>query len=86
MKGMTQRQFVETVLRRDGQASAHELTYRYGITRSAAIVHTLRRAGWGITTTTDEAGHQATYHLDHVPTGTEPPQAVQTALWGEDSV
>lgn len=80
---MTQRQIVETMLRSQGQASAHDLTYRYGITRSAAIIHTLRREGWGITTTTDD-GHQAVYHLDHVPAHLAPPAAVQTALWGED--
>ncbi len=82
---MTQRQIVETMLRANGQASAHDLTYRHGITRSAAIIHTLRREGWGITTTTEE-GHQAVYHLDHTPTHSEPAAVVQTALWGDDSV
>lgn len=83
--GMTQRQVVETMLRQQGQASAHELTYRYGITRSAAVIHTLRMEGWGIDTTTDD-GHQAVYHLRHTPPDTEPAAVVQAVLWENDLV
>jgi hypothetical protein len=79
---MTQRQIVEAMLRQYGQASAHDLTYRHGITRSASIIHRLRRAGWDITTTV-EADNQAVYHLVHTPQDTPPAAAVQTALWDE---
>jgi len=59
----TQAAFVRRVLVTDGRVSAHDMTYTHGITRTAAIIHTLRH-GEGLDIDTDgKKGHQATYHL-----------------------
>lgn len=66
--GETQRAFVERVLRTEGRISAHEamfgLTDEGGrarsITRLAAIIETLRKAGWEIETRAAH-GQQAVY-------------------------
>jgi len=68
----TQRAFVERTLLRDGRISAHEAMFDLcdesgrgrSVTRLAAIVDTLRKAGWEIETTAP-TGEQATYTLRH---------------------
>lgn len=49
---MSQMTTVLRLLREAGPAGveAHDLVYNHGITRSAAIVHTLRKMGYGIET------------------------------------
>lgn len=60
----SQKDFLRRLLRERGEAGvgAHELTYQHGITRAAAIVHTLRQEGLPIETK-QETGHQAVYVL-----------------------
>lgn len=68
--GETQRAFVERTLREQGSISAHEAMFdmrtadgdRCSITRLAAIVETLRKAGWVIETHAPH-GEQAVYRL-----------------------
>jgi hypothetical protein len=52
---MTQRAVLERLLRQAGAAGVdvHDLVYRHGITRAAAIVLTLRDQGWLIDTRYD---------------------------------
>lgn len=61
-EGETQRAFVRRMLLTQGWVSAHDLTYRHGITRTAAIIFDLRAEGMVIDTN-GKPGHQATYHV-----------------------
>jgi hypothetical protein len=62
---MTQRRIVENLLHERGSlgVAAHGLNYHHGITRSAAIIHELRREGWDIETIDNGRGKMATYRL-----------------------
>ena len=60
---MTQRETVLRLLVEDGVAHAHDLTYHYGITRTAAIVHRLRQEGYMIETIENGVGMMASYRL-----------------------
>jgi len=62
----TQRQIVVDLLLARGRVSAHELTYSFGITRSASVIHRLRREGWAVDTII-EPDKQAVYVLTKVP-------------------
>lgn len=53
---------VRQTLLEDGVVSAHHMTYRRGITRTAHYIHQLRKAGWVILTR-KEAGKMADYVL-----------------------
>lgn len=87
MGDVTQRARLEQLLRQAGSrgVDAHDLVYREGITRAAAIVLDLRDAGWVIDTRQDPAlgdGRQrlATYVLRQEPG--KPPVARQGAVNG----
>lgn len=81
----TQRRVVERLLRTRGAAGvgAHELTYQHGITRAAAIVHTLRRHGWDIETI-EEHGGQAVYVLRGAPRAPRPVPPPEPPALGAD--
>lgn len=67
----TQRDLVRSMLQRYGSVSVHELVYEHGITRSAAIIHTLRHEeGMLIVTRNRDSGPLAEYEL--VPPGQLP--------------
>lgn len=79
MKKKSQKDIVwELLLERGPEgATAHEFIYKHGITRSAAIVHLLRKAGHDIRTRIDKAGFTARYI--YVP----PAETRQTVIWEE---
>lgn len=69
----TQRAFVERVLREDGSISAYDVLYdarfedggRTSVTRLAAVIFDLRKAGWSIDERASH-GSLATYSLSEV--------------------
>jgi hypothetical protein len=83
-KTPTQRQQVEAVLLREGQLSAHDATYRMGITRLASIVFNLKRDGWEIRTQDNGQGMLASYVLVSAPDTAGPRASTPLTLWPGD--
>lgn len=71
--GESQLAFVRRVLTTDGFVSAHDMTYAHGITRTAAIVHTLRHSEGMTIDTNDKPGHQAVYRVSPLRDDAEKP-------------
>ena len=67
---------VRDTLIEDGVVSAHHMTYRRGITRTAHYIHQLRKAGWVILTR-KEAGKMAEYVLVSPGGPVEPERAAR---------
>ena len=63
---MTQEMQVLNHIKRYGKITSMKAFERYGITRLAARIHTLRNKGYGINTTTTSNGKAgyATYSMD----------------------
>lgn len=83
---MSQERIVVRLLRERGKVgvSAHELNYRYGITRGAAVIHKLRTEhGFEIETIDEGPGKMARYVLTSDPNpvaAKQPPPEVLNEL------
>jgi predicted ArsR family transcriptional regulator len=81
----SQREQILGLLRAHGTVSAHDLTYRHGITRAAARIWELRQEGYVIETgarmtSPGEKRAQAIYTLVSEPSGAPAGPAVQETL------
>lgn len=84
---MSQRNIVLRLLRERGAqgVSSHELTYRFGITRGAAVVFDLRQEGFDISTkdegtTPDGKQKMARYVLEGIPAALQPKAPVEAPV------
>jgi len=68
----TQQRKIEDELIVNGSCSAHDMLMRHGITRTAARIDDLRRAGWNIKTLPQRSGKMAVYLLVSGPPGSHP--------------
>ena len=74
---------VAGMFRSYGRIEAHDLLRDHGITRLAAIIHTLRHTyGWDIVTLPRKPGHMASYRLASKPASYSLPSKRRSkAVW-----